>query len=101
MGIANSASMANVDARRAERFDVHFSASLVRHDGTRLPVTVHNVSRYGFMAEGAAMFARGDGVTLRLNDGSSFAATVSWARDDRTGAAFIVPLVSEDLVKLI
>lgn len=101
MGTLSSAAMANVDARRAERFDVQLSASLIRLDGTRLAITVRNVSRYGFMAEGAGMFARGDGVTLRLNDGSTFAATVSWARDDRTGAAFIVPLVSEDLVKLI
>lgn len=101
MGMRISATSPNIDARRAERFDVRFSASLVRLDGTRLSVTVLNVSRYGFMAEGAAMFARGDGVTLRLNDGSIFPATISWARDDRMGAAFAVPLVSEDLVKLI
>lgn len=80
---------------------MRFSAALVRLDGTRLPINVLNVSRYGFMAEGAAMFARGDGVTLRLQDGAIFPATISWARDERIGAAFVVPLVSEDLVKLI
>lgn len=89
------------DARRAERFDVRLAAMIVRLDGSNAAVTVQNVSRYGFMAEGVGALARGDALTLKLNDGSLFPAHVSWSRDNRAGAAFIVPLASEDLIKLI
>ena len=90
-----------IDARRAERFDVNLAATIVRLDGTRWPVRVLNVSRYGFMAEGTGACARGDALSLRLHDGSTFPAHVSWSRDDRAGAAFVGPLASEDLIKLI
>lgn len=101
MGNAGSAAVAMSDARRAERFDVQYLATLARPDGTRTQVTVQNVSRYGFMAEGGLMFARGDAITLQISDGTCFAAHISWARDGRAGAAFIGPLASEDLIKLI
>jgi hypothetical protein len=99
--MANTAAQIQADARRAERFDVQFGASVVRLDGTKTNATVRNVSRYGFMAENAGTFARGDALILRLNDGAVFPAHVSWSRDDRVGAAFAVPLASEDLIKLI
>jgi hypothetical protein len=99
--MANTATQATSDARRAERFDVMLDAAVVRLDGSRTDVTVRNVSRYGFMAEGVGMLARGDALTLHLRDGSMFPAHVSWSRDDRAGASFIVPLASEDLIKLI
>lgn len=99
--MGNAAQMVTADARRAERFDVALPASVVRLDGTAFDVIVRNVSRYGFMAEGVGTFARGDALMLRLPDGASFPAHVSWSRDDRAGAAFVVPLASEDLIKLI
>jgi hypothetical protein len=98
--MANATAMTS-DARRAERFDVRLSAAIVRLDGSKVDVLVQNVSRYGFMADGVGALARGDALTLRLNDGSLFQAHVSWSRDNRAGAAFVVPLASEDLIKLI
>ena len=97
---ANAAHLSS-DARRAERFDVNLPATIERLDGTRSAVRVRNVSRYGFMAEGTGTLARGDSLSLRLNDGSIFPAHVSWSRENRAGAAFAVPLLSEDLIKLI
>jgi hypothetical protein len=99
--MANAAIQMMTDARRAERFDVALAAAIVRLDGSKIDVIIHNVSRYGFMAGGVGMLARGDAMTLHLSDGSAFPAHVSWSRDDRVGASFVVPLASEDLIKLI
>lgn len=98
--MANATAM-TTDVRRAERFDVRLPATIVRLDGSSADVLVHNVSRYGFMAEGVGAMARGDALTLRLTEGAMFQAHVSWSRDNRAGAAFVVPLASEDLIKLI
>lgn len=73
---------------RAARLPVCVETLFIGDDG-QSPVTLVNVTHYGFMAEGEASLRPGESGILVLPDGQRLTAEVRWTDGDRFGARFV------------
>jgi hypothetical protein len=84
---------------RASRMDVKLSIRFVC-EGVAAPVTLSNVTVYGFMAEGGHSFRQGQIGILALPN-EALKAEIRWVRGTQFGAQFIPPLRTFSLAKIL
>jgi hypothetical protein len=80
------------DGRRAPRAYARFDARMRRREGKLTPVTILDLSIYGFRAETTGLFQPGMQVWLKLPSLEAMLATIAWTDDVRIGAEFVQPL---------
>jgi hypothetical protein len=74
------------DARGASRASIYLAAGLY-HDGTRLPITIRNISRVGALVEGPVIPEAGALVQL-VRGGLIVHGLVAWAPERKCGLKF-------------
>ena len=75
---------------RSPRFGIHQDSTLVRADGTELPVVIVNISQSGFRLEMSETPLIGEKVMLRGEVGD-VPAQIRWALGDTAGGYFLRP----------
>jgi hypothetical protein len=75
--------------KRPARIETHFPATLVDADGSRIPVTVTDISRQGCKLESEAPLKIGAKVQLELPKHGVFPAQIRWALGNSAGAIFL------------
>ncbi|WP_367271434.1 PilZ domain-containing protein [Sphingomonas sp.] len=87
------------DDRRPDRAHIAVAAGLRTARGTRLAITVRNISLNGFMAEGGRTMMPGAPVALDMN-GIVIEARIIWKRAGHIGGAFLQPIDGATLIVL-
>lgn len=80
------------DDRRSRRAEVILAAVIDAGPGRVYPVTVHNVSAHGIMAELSVQLIPGRPVAVEFAQIGRTAGRVAWLRDGHIGIAFVEPL---------
>ena len=75
---------------RPPRFGIHHDSTLVRADGTELPVVITNISQTGFRLTIGETPLIGEKVVLRGEVGD-VPAQIRWALGDTAGGTFLRP----------
>jgi hypothetical protein len=75
---------------RSPRFGIHHDSTLVRADGTELPVVIVNISHSGFRLKMGETPLIGEKVLLRGEVGD-VPAQIRWALGDTAGGYFLRP----------
>ncbi|MEE4154906.1 MAG: EAL domain-containing protein [Erythrobacter sp.] len=64
----------------------------IAYDGNRVTANIRNLSEGGAMIEGLWHMVAGQVIEIEFTPGNSVAAEVRWARENRVGVAFPMPL---------
>jgi len=75
---------------RPPRFGIHHDTTLVRPDGSEIPVVIVNISQSGFRLKIADTPLIGEKIVLRSEVGD-VPAQIRWAIGDMAGGYFVRP----------
>ena len=77
--------------RRAARISINLPATIVDSHGSRLSVTILDLSAAGFRLRTSERLEEGEEVRLEAGKGDAQPARILWVRGDEAGGLFLLP----------